>query len=263
MDASEIQRLRWYHTIDLPDGSSTPGEYDLRPIVGRLPWPESMEGMRCLDIGSRDGFYAFEMERRGATEVVALDIDEPALVQFPGPPPPRHRVQRELDAGTLAFEAAREALGSKVERSTAGVYDLTESDHGRFDFAVIGTLLHHLRDPARALAGTRSVLDGRLLVNEAVIPGLDSLRRRPMAEVLVSEAPFWEITNPAGQRRMVEAAGFEIVDYSRPYLIPYGVGGGKLSLRACFARPLRDVPRRLLFSRRGALHAWTLGRAAM
>ncbi len=263
MDASEIQRMRWYHTIDLPDGSSTPGEYDLRPIVGRLPWPESMAGMRCLDIGSRDGFYAFEMERRGAAEVISLDIDEPALVHFPGPRPARHLVQKELDAGTRAFEAAREALGSQVTRSNLGIYDLTESDHGRFDFAVVGTLLHHLRDPARALASARSVVGGHLLLNEAVIPGLDSLRRRPMAEVLISDAPFWEIANPAAHRRMLEAAGFEIVDCGRPYLIPYGAGGAKLSLRACFARPLRDTPRRVLFSRRGAVHAWTLGRARL
>lgn len=261
MDASEIRRMRWYHTIDLPNGISTPGEYDLRPIVDRLPWPESMAGMRCLDIGSRDGFYAFEMERRGAAEVVSLDIDEPALVHFPGPQPPRDLVQKELDDGARAFETARQALGSNVTRSHAGIYDLTESDHGRFDFAVIGTLLHHLRDPARALAGARSVLDGHLLLNEAVIPGLDSLRRRPMAEVLIARAPFWEMANPAAQRRMMEAAGFEIVDRGRPYLIPYGAGGGRLSLRWCFSGPLRDAPRRVLIVRRGALHAWTLGRA--
>jgi tRNA (mo5U34)-methyltransferase len=261
MDAAEIRRLRWYHTIDLPDGSSTPGEYDLRPIVDRLPWPDSMAGMRCLDIGSRDGFYAFEMERRGAAEVISLDLDDPRLVNFPGPRPPQELVQKELDDGNRAFETARDALGSKVIRSHVGIYDLDQSDHGRFDFAVIGTLLHHLRDPARALDSARSVLDGHLLLNEAVIPGLDSLRSRPMAEVLISESPFWEMANTAGQRRMMEAAGFEIVDSGRPYLIPYGEGGGKMSLRWCFAGPLRDAARRLLVVRRGALHAWTLGRA--
>lgn len=62
--AQEIAAARWYHTIDLPDGSATPGQYDLRGIVPRLPIPASLEGKRCLDIGSRDGFYAFEMEKR-------------------------------------------------------------------------------------------------------------------------------------------------------------------------------------------------------
>src|SRR3954454_2123419 len=87
--------LRWYHTLDLPGGVVTPGEYDLRPIAGRLPWPQSLQGLRCLDVGSRDGFYAFEMERRGAVEVVSLDVDDPSAYHLPeagadrrGPGPP-------------------------------------------------------------------------------------------------------------------------------------------------------------------------------
>ena len=58
---------------------------------------------------------------------------------------------------------------------------------GRFDLAVVWTLLHHLRDPARALAALRRVLDGELIVNEPVIAGPDSLRRRPLAELIVSD----------------------------------------------------------------------------
>jgi hypothetical protein len=36
------------------------------PTVERLPWPSSLAGMRCLDIGTMDDFWAFELERRGA-----------------------------------------------------------------------------------------------------------------------------------------------------------------------------------------------------
>ncbi|MGH2951470.1 MAG: class I SAM-dependent methyltransferase, partial [Solirubrobacterales bacterium] len=222
VDSREVAATRWYHTIELPGGVVTPGEYDLRPIVDRLPWPRSLAGRRCLDIGSRDGFYAFHMERLGAAEVVSLDIAEPALVDFPGGRPADESVRAELAAGNRAFELAREALGSSVIRSTIGIYDLTVADHGVFDFAVIGTLLHHLRDPARALAATRAVLDGQLLANEAVIPGLASLSRRPIAELVVSASPFWSTPNPAGLRRMVETAGFEVLEAGRPYLVPRG-----------------------------------------
>lgn len=251
--------MRWYHTIELPGGVTTPGEYDLRPIVDRLPWPETLAGMRCLDVGSRDGFYAFHMESLGAQDVVSLDLDDPDLIDFPGPRPPRERVQGALDDGNRAFAAAREALGSSVERSSAGVYGLDEERHGRFDFAVIGTLLHHLRDPLRALAAVRGVLGGPLLVNDAVIPGLDSLRQRPMLEALTVRSPFWTVPNPAGLHRMVEASGFEVLDGSRPYLIPWGAGAKRPSVRQCIAPPLRDVPRRLLV-RHGAPHVWLLAR---
>ena len=259
MDRAEIQRMRWYHTIELPGGIVTPGEYDLRPIVDRLPWPGSMAGMRCLDVGSRDGFYSFHMERLGADEVVSLDLDDPDLIDFPGPRPPHEAVQAELDAGNRAFQAAREALGSSAERSLTGVYDLSEAEHGRFDFAVIGTLLHHLRDPLRALQAVRGVVDGQLLVNDVVIPGIDTLRKRPMLELRALRSPFWATPNPAGLHRMIEAAGFSVIKGGRPYLIPRGGGADVPAVRQCIARPIRDVPRRLL-ARRGAVHAWLLAR---
>src|SRR6266436_2067445 len=63
----------WYHSIEVASGVVTPGWFDLRGIVGKLPWPD-VRGKRCLDVGTSDGFLAFELERRGAAEVVALDI---------------------------------------------------------------------------------------------------------------------------------------------------------------------------------------------
>ena len=55
----------WYHTMELGPGIVTRGWFDLRPIVERMPWPD-VRGKRCLDIGTYDGFLAFELERRGA-----------------------------------------------------------------------------------------------------------------------------------------------------------------------------------------------------
>ena len=65
----------WYHTLELAPGVVTPGWFDLRPIVSLLPWPD-VRGKRCLDVGTYDGFLAFELERRGAAEVVATDISD-------------------------------------------------------------------------------------------------------------------------------------------------------------------------------------------
>src|SRR5687767_11626983 len=161
-----VAATRWYHTLDLPGGVVTPGEYDIRPVVDRLPIPARLEGARCLDIGGRDGFYAFEMERRGAAEVVSIDIDDPAAIHFPGTRPDDEAIREELAAGNRAFELAREALGSTVERRYLSIYELDPADVGQFDFAVLGTLLLHLRDPVTALTAVRSVVRGRFLVNE-------------------------------------------------------------------------------------------------
>lgn len=255
-----VQETRWYHTLELPGGIVTRGEYDIRPVLSRLPMPGDLSGKRCLDIGGRDGFYAFEMERRGATEVVSVDIDDPAAVDFPGGKADSSLVQAELDAGNRAFELARQALGSRVERHFASVYELSRERLGRFDFAVIGTLLLHLRDPARALTAIRPLVGGRLLVNEPVIAGPDSLRRRPLAELRVQEGPFWWQCNPAGLRRLVQASGFEVLRCGRPYLIPYGPAGprqGPAGLRSTLRAPVGQAAERLLL-RRGLLHSWVL-----
>src|SRR5688572_29159874 len=75
MDLAEKARERsWYHVLDLGNGFETDGWFDLRPFVKHYGLPEDMNGMRTLEIGTWDGFWAFEMERRGA-EVVALDLD--------------------------------------------------------------------------------------------------------------------------------------------------------------------------------------------
>src|SRR3954451_23968602 len=109
----------WYHTIEVAPGVVTPGWFDLRPIVDVLPWPD-VRGRRCLDVGTSDGFLAFELERRGATEVVATDIGDHR--DWDWPPHLRKRGPEYLHAvsgpkpGT-GFEIARELLGSAATRA--------------------------------------------------------------------------------------------------------------------------------------------------
>jgi tRNA (mo5U34)-methyltransferase len=258
MDSATTEETVWYHTVDLPAGP-TPGLYDLRKVVGKLPWPD-LRGLRCLDVGSRNGFLAFEMERRGAAEVVALDIDDPADIDFAAYRPRHGFDQQDLDNGSRAYELAARALRSKVRRHALSVYRLTPDAVGTFDFAIIGTLLLHLRDPVGALGSLRKVVTGNLIVNEAVTPSLDLFRRRPVAEALMYPGmPFWWLANPSGLRTMVAAGGFEVVDTGGPYLLPNGAGAPKRTLRDCFTMPVRDIPRNLV-KLRGDPHYWLLAR---
>lgn len=229
-----------------------------------MPWPASLEGKRCLDVGGRDGFYAFEMERRGASEVVSIDVGDPEDIALPaGFGATREQIQQELDDGNRAFEVARDALGSRARRELLSVYRLDPGRHGAFDFGVIGTLLLHLRDPVGALTAIRSVISGQFLINEPIVAGLDSLRSRPLAEPTM-QGPFWWIANPAGLRQMAEAAGFRVLESSRPYMIPRGPGapppGLTRALRRSLRPPLRDFARRLIHER-GMLHVYVLAAA--
>jgi tRNA (mo5U34)-methyltransferase len=247
--------VRWYHTLELPGGEVTPGEFDHRGVVGRLPWPP-LQGKRCLDVGSRNGFYAFWMERQGAREVVSLDVDDPTDLQFPATDRPPTAIADELAEGNRGFDIARQALGSKVERVYRTVYDLDPEWIGTFDVVVLGTLLMHLRDPVGALQAVRRVTDGHFLLNEGVVPTLSMFRRAPVADVAMERDPFWFLANTAALRRWVVAAGFEIVRTGGPYLLPWGPGYEKPPLRL---RPLSQLPRRLAM-RRGGPHVWILAR---
>ncbi len=111
-------------------------------------------------------------------------------------------------------------MASKVHRRDISVYALSSEAVGRFDFAFIGTLLLHLRDPVRALTAIRDVLGpgGRLLVNDAVALGI-SLRhpRTPVYTLtLLPGKPFWWLPNVKGLHRYVEKAGFESRARRRP-----------------------------------------------
>ena len=102
--------------------------------------PASLAGVRALDVGTFDGFWAFEMEKRGA-EVVATDV--PRLDAAEWPPANRARLEQaavdlnvELGRG---FRIAAEALGSAVRRVEVTVYDLDpEAVGGPVAFAFVG-----------------------------------------------------------------------------------------------------------------------------
>jgi tRNA (mo5U34)-methyltransferase len=258
--AAEVASARWYHGMELPGGIRTPGDYDLPDTARRIPFPKSLVGSRCLDVGTRDGFWAFEMERRGAAEVVAIDLDDPDDLDFPEPRPRLAAETREsLDRRESAFQIARRALRSTPERRDLSVYALSPELVGRFDFAFIGTLLLHLRNPVDALAAIRRVLEpgGLLMSNDAVSLPLTIMRpRTPTAEVVMqAPRPYWWVPNAAGRRQIVKAAGYEIERSGGPYLMRYGSG---------WERPVR--PRELRFAlqqaalRRGAPHSWILAR---
>ena len=254
--AERAAALRWYHTIALPGGVVTRGEYDLRDTLRRLPFPPSLRGKRCLDVGTHDGFWAFEMERRGADEVVAIDLDDPARYDWPLPRPPLEgEAAQPRDA---AFRLAHEALGSRVQRRVLSVYDLSREEVGGFDFVFIGTLLLHLRDPIGALAAIRRVCDGELLVNDVISLSMTLRRRGAPAAALstIDDAPFWWVPNAAGLERYVRAAGFEVLARGRPYLARNGAGAVKLGWRARGAASLR----RMLVLKLGVPHAWVVGR---
>ncbi len=224
----------WYHTIDLGRGLLTEGFTDLRAFAPRA-LPGSLAGRRCLDVGTFDGFWAFEMERRGAASVVAIDVDGSEALEHP----PLRRAANLAAARAsgvvpgVGFAVAAEVLGSAARRVSCNVYDLdTEAIGGPVDFVLVGAILQHLRDPVRALQRVRAVLapGGCAVLVETVSSRLTLVHpRRPLGEFRAARADSaftWWVPNLSLLRAWPTAAGMPPVS-RRPVIARAVQGSGR------------------------------------
>jgi tRNA (mo5U34)-methyltransferase len=156
---------------------------DRRPVAAELPWPP-LAGKRCLDIGTADGFWALEMERRGAADVVATDV---------GTPFARHA------------RARIDAVESSVRYEECSVYDL----EGEYDLAFMGWVLQTLDDPIRALKAVRRVAKQLLVLDTVSVPLL--LIPAPLARLDARrDGGECFVFNPRGLRKALELAGWRV-----------------------------------------------------
>lgn len=207
----------WYHTIELGNGLTTKGDLDLRPTTHVLP--KSLEGKTALDVGTANGFWAFEMEDRGA-DVTAIDVENwedfdtlPWIHLGPGKTEPQ-------------FEFARTMRGSRVKRKVCNVYDLSP-DLGMFDFVFCGSLLMHLQNPLKALVNIRSVTTEQATIMTLLDQDIEELHPdRPWARFghrypdlekgqLGSACIYWAF-NTTGLVEAMEYAGFETTEAKEP-----------------------------------------------
>jgi tRNA (mo5U34)-methyltransferase len=124
--------------------------------------PEDLSGKRVLDVGAWDGYWTFEALKRGAREVVAIDDFSDYLGRLD---------QRDRRPGET-FDVCREALGfdeTICQRLEKSVYDLTESELGRFDVIFFFGTLDHLRYPLLALDKLSALCDGEIYIESAIL----------------------------------------------------------------------------------------------
>lgn len=205
----------FFHRIRLWDEYYTPGWSDVEK--DKLPYyglPERLDGMRVLDIGCAEGFFAFEAERRGAAQVVAIDSFEGSIERF---------------------NLVRLALGSKVNAYLCNVYDLSAKTFGTFDLVMFFGTLYHTKHPWYALEKVASVCSGRLLLQTLVTdePEYQNQSLAVFHPFGIESGPpenrqhdptvFWVPTREC-TKNLVRAAGFHDVDdvtseVGKPYVL--------------------------------------------
>jgi tRNA (mo5U34)-methyltransferase len=143
---------RWFHSLDLGNGLFTSGAATQKALEKRLrslQIPGELTDMTFLDIGSWDGYYAFEAEARGASRVMATDYF------------------CWVGAGSGrkdGFLLAREILGSKVEDKNIEVQDLSPATVGMWDIVLFSGIFYHMRDPIQAMHAAASVASKCMIV---------------------------------------------------------------------------------------------------
>src|SRR6185503_15873090 len=99
-----------------------------------LIFRESLAGKSVLDVGPALGYFCFEAEARGAARVVGVEVRE----------------DRYQDAMLL-----KEIKGSNVEFLLRDI--VLDPLHEPFDFVLLLNVVHHLREPFRAIRQLASI----------------------------------------------------------------------------------------------------------
>ena len=218
---------QWYHTIDLGNGLTSKGIFDHRPVIHCYGLPESLKGKTCLDVGTGDGFFAFEMERRGAARVVAIDIAR--CEDFDLLPQLKPRIVLP-DEGPhrFKFQMAHAMRRSRVEFKLCNVYDLSPETVGMFDVVFCGSMLLHLQNPLKALSNIRSVTREMAIIETLVNEELEgkfpdkpwlSFGLRHVEFLLGESCVYWGFTTRALED-MLAYAGFAETQPQKTFRLP-------------------------------------------
>jgi tRNA (mo5U34)-methyltransferase len=190
----------WWHSFELPDGTVIEGVCGLDSLkdrIGQFPIPDDLRGKRVLDIGAWDGWFSFEMERRGA-EVLAIDNwDNPR------------------------FHQMRAMLNSHVDYRQLDMYDLTPDRVGRFDIVLFMGVLYHLKHPLLALERVCALTTEMAAVDSFILrekhrPG-ENVDDRPVMEFYETsefggQTDNWVAPSLACLRAFCRTAGFARVE---------------------------------------------------
>ncbi len=237
----------WYHRIDLGDGIETPGHFRMADYLPNYHFPARMDGMRVLDVGASTGFFAYEFERRGAAEVVAVEL--PSWEAHDWTPRQRRELaqksqgeKQDIDREVMrdGFTVVGEGYGStRVKRIWKAIYDLRAHDLGTFDLVFSGAMLMHVRDPILGIQRMRECCKdtGRLIVSisTTLMDAAD-----PVARFVGewNQCNWWQMS-PVCLDRLLTCCDFAHIDHRDRYTLQDVTGQFHDPTYVCHALPRR------------------------
>ncbi len=206
----------WFHNMDLAGVQTAPdhflGDYPRVKFAGfNDTLPHTLDGASVLDIGCNAGFYAIEMKRRGAGQVVGIDSD------------PRYLAQARFAAQASGFD--------DISFQQLDVYDVAKLGR-RFDLVIFMGVFYHLRHPLLALDLIHEHVADDLLLFQSLQRGSEDIepiaRDYDFTETDVFDKTGWPklhfveheycgdwtnwfLPNAAAAQAMLRSSGFDLV----------------------------------------------------
>jgi SAM-dependent methyltransferase len=180
----------FYHSMEIPGHGTVVGDWDLRGREEEYLGATRFDGRRVLEVGPASGFLTMHMERCGA-RVVAVELpDGGAWDMVPhaalGAAPVREW-QTTMRRMINGFWFAHRRHRSAAQVHQGNIYDLPP-ELGRFDIAVMGSVLLHVRDPLGVVAQCARISD-RIVIADVHVPELDG---QPVQQLFATrELPQW------------------------------------------------------------------------
>jgi tRNA (mo5U34)-methyltransferase len=236
--------LDYFHVIDLPDDTATPGNMDLRdqPAYLGLDRTGVFKDKTVLDIGANDGFWSFWAEKQGdARDVLAIDVEDYRSYDWGHAGPPKAVEGFRQPDKSHGFYHLHKLFESRVRRERLSVYQLDPTRHGEFDFVIFYGVLYHLRHPLFALDQVRRVCRGAALVETHVCAAHNQLPMSLFYEDDVYSGPTnWCGPTEACVVHWMRNAGFPIIfaerqDHKKKAERQRFIGVVDPSLRSAFA----------------------------
>jgi SAM-dependent methyltransferase len=193
----------FYQTIELPGIGVIPGSWDHREACDVYLGHVDFDGKKVLDVGPANGFFSFEMERRGA-RVVAIDLGQESdwdVVPHPYFDDENLKANMRDNVRKVenAFWYGHGLLKSKVELVYGTVYDVPRLI-APVDIALMSNVLQHLKDPLRAIEQVSKVVKETIVITETLwhespdFIDCACMRLIPRAEAPECNHSWWQVS---------------------------------------------------------------------
>jgi tRNA (mo5U34)-methyltransferase len=203
-ERSAAQRpIQWFHSFDLGNGEAMTGIKSLETLrrEADIVFREPVAGKTVLDIGAWDGYFSFDAERRGASDILATDH-----FSWSGP-------GWGSKAGFNYIHAKR---NSRVRTLDIDVFDLDPRGLGTFDVCLFLGVLYHLKNPFGGLEKVFQMTD-ELAVIETVVTELRNplpVLRFYKGKELDNDATNFFVPNQPCLEAMLREVGFKKVAFT-------------------------------------------------